>query len=218
MFSKTPDALMAETQAPEPTHKAPPAAPVSYDEFLEWADEDVHAEWINGEVRTMPPASAPHQRIVHFLSGILSTWVEEREAGEVFVAPFQMKLEERPSGREPDVLVVTEAHRDRIHETHVEGPADLVVEVVSPGSGPRDRGDKFYEYEAAGIPEYWIADPEREQLEVYRLTEDRYESAFMGAKGRVESEVLDGLWVRAEWLWQRPLPKLLDVLSELGLL
>ncbi|MFB6271808.1 MAG: hypothetical protein ABEL51_02830 [Salinibacter sp.] len=56
------------------------------------------------------------------------------------------------------------------------------------------------------------------QVEVYRLKEDRYESAFMGAEGRVESEVLDGLWVRAEWLWQRPLPKLLDVLSELGLL
>jgi hypothetical protein len=60
-------------------------------------------------------------------------------------------------------------------------------------------------------------DPEREQLEVYRLAEDRYESIFMGGEGRVESAVLDGLWVRAEWFWQRPLPKVLDVLSELGL-
>ena len=208
---------MTETRAPEYSRDAPPESPVSYKEFLTWADEDIHAEWINGEILTMPPASAPHQRVVQFLSRILSTWVEERDAGEVFVAPFQVKLEERPSGREPDVLVVTDEHRDRIHETHVEGPADLVVEVVSPESGPRDRGDKFYEYEAAGIPEYWIIDPERKQLEVYRLVENRYESAFMGGEGRVESTVLNGLWVRAEWFWQRPLPKVLDVLSELGL-
>jgi Uma2 family endonuclease len=216
MLSKTPDALMAETQAPEPTHKAPPAAPVSYDEFLEWADEDVHAEWIDREVTLMPPASNRHQDLVRFLTSLFNMVVETTDAGAVVrPAPFQMKLD---NGREPDVLVVTAANRDRVQDTHVEGPADLVVEVLSPGSGPRDRGDKFYEYEAADIPEYWIVDPEREQLEVYRLTEDRYESVFMGTEGRVESEVLDGLWMRAEWFWQQPLPKVIDVLSELDLL
>jgi Uma2 family endonuclease len=112
---------MTETCAPEYSREAPPEPPVSYKEFLAWADEDVHAEWINGEIQTMPPASAPHQRVVQFLSRILGTWVEERDAGEVFVAPFQVKLEERPSGREPDILVVTDEHRDRIHETHVGG-------------------------------------------------------------------------------------------------
>lgn len=208
---------MAETHAPKPTREAPPEPPVSYDEFLAWADEDVRAEWIDGIIQTMPRASAPHQRIVRFLSGVLSAWVEDREAGEVFVAPFQMKLEERPSGREPDVLVVTEAHRNRVRDTHLEGPADLVVEVISPESGPRDRGDKFYEYEAAGIPEYWIVDPEREQLEMYQLEGERYEVAFMGENGRVESDVLGGFWMRAEWFWQRSLPRLLDVLSELDL-
>lgn len=208
---------MTETHAPEPARKAPPEPPVSYDEFLEWADENTRAEWIDGEIRTMSPASAQHQRLVRFLSNVLGTWVEEREAGEVFVAPFQMKLDVRPSGREPDVLVVTAAHRDRVRETHLEGPADLVVEVVSPESGARDRGEKFYEYEAAGIPEYWIVDPARQQLEVYRLEGERYQVAFMGEEGRVESGVLEGLWVRAEWLWPRPLPRLLEVLSELGL-
>lgn len=208
---------MAETHAPEPTRKAPPEAPVSYDEFLAWADENTRAEWVDGEIQTMNPASAPHQRLVRFLSNVFGTWVEERGAGEVFVAPYQMKLEGRPSGREPDVLVVTEPHRDRIRDSHLEGPADLVVEVVSSESGPRDRGEKFYEYEAAGIPEYWIVDPNREQLEVYRLEEERYRVASMGEEGRVDSAVLDGLWVRAEWFWQRPLPPVLDVLSELGL-
>ena len=206
---------MTELRTSEEPRRTPPAPPVSYDEFLEWAEENVRAEWIDKEVRLVPPASNRHQDLVRFLTSLFSTVVEATDSGAVVrPAPFQMKLE---NGREPDVLVVTEAHRDRVHETHVEGPADLVVEVVSPGSGPRDRGDKFYEYEAAGIPEYWIVDPEREQLEVYRLVDDRYENAFMGATGRVRSDVLNGLWVQAEWFWQRPLPNVLDVLSELGL-
>ena len=206
---------MTELRTSEEPRRTPPAPPVSYDEFLEWAEENVRAEWIDKEVRLVPPASNRHQDLVRFLTSLFSTVVEATDSGAVVrPAPFQMKLE---NGREPDVLVVTEAHRDRVHETHVEGPADLVVEVVSPGSGPRDRGDKFYEYEAAGIPEYWIVDPEREQLEVYRLVDDRYENAFMGATGRVESHVLEGLWIRAKWFWQRPLPNVLDVLSELGL-
>ena len=61
-------------------------------------------------------------------------------------------------------------------------------------------------------------DPEREQLEVYRLVDDRYENAFMGATGRVESHVLEGLWIWAKWFWQEPLPNVLDVLSVLDLM
>ena len=45
---------------------------------------------------------------------------------------------------------------DRVHRTYLDGPADLVVEIVSPESAGRDRGEKYYEYEAAGIPEYWL--------------------------------------------------------------
>ena len=54
-------------------------------------------------------------------------------------------------------------HLDRLTDSHLSGPADLVVEIVSPDSLGRDRGDKFAEYEAASIPEYWLIDPVRQQ-------------------------------------------------------
>jgi len=206
---------MTETRVPDPPRDAIPEPPVSYEAFLDWADEDVHAEWIDGEIHVMAPASSTHQRLVRFLSNVLSVWVEERDAGEVLTAPFQMKLER---GREPDLLFVRKENRDRIRETHLDGPADLVVEVVSSESGSRDRGEKFYEYEAAGIPEYWILDPQREQLEVYRLREERYHMAFMGREGRIELDVLDGIWIEAEWFWQEELPPVLDVLKEWDLI
>jgi hypothetical protein len=50
------------------------------------------------------------------------------------------------SGREPDVLFLASAHVGRLTETYLNGPADVMVEIVSPDSVGRDRGDEFYEY------------------------------------------------------------------------
>jgi len=207
---------MTDTRSPEPTREAPPAPPVSYDEFLAWADEDVRAEWIDGEIHIMSPASDRHQDLARFLTSVFSV-ATETDSGDAIVrpAPFQMKLDR---GREPDLLVVRGEHRDRLRDTYLDGPADLVVEVVSPESGARDRGEKFYEYEEAGIPEYWLVDPDREELAVYRLQENRYRTAFEGHEGRAESAVLDGFWIEAEWLWQEELPPVLEVLRRWELL
>jgi len=202
---------MTETSVPNSTETAVPDPPVSYKEFLAWADEDVRAEWIDGHIHVMSPASDRLQDLARFLTSIFTVAVEaDPDDAIVRPAPFQMKLDR---GREPDLLVVKEEHRDRVRDTYLDGPADLVVEVISSESGTRDRGEKFYEYEEAGIPEYWLIDPEREELTVYRLKEGRYRTAFEGHEGRAESAVLDGFWIEAEWLWQEDLPAILTVLD-----
>ncbi len=112
------------------------------------------------------------------------------------------------SGREPDVHFVATSHLDRLHETYLDGPADLVVEIVSPESAGRDRGDKFYEYRAAGIPEYWLIDPQLEQAEFYQLdAQGRYQLVPPDVQqGIYHSRVLPGFWLQVEWLWEDPLP------------
>jgi Uma2 family endonuclease len=207
---------MAETHAP--TRKSVPELPVSYDEFLAWADEDTRAEWVDGDIVFMSPISDTHQDLVEFFLTLLRLHVEHHEKGWVRSSTFQMKLDVIPSGREPDIVYLREEHRDRMTGTYIDGPADMAVEVVSPESGPRDRGEKFYEYERAGVPEYWLVDPDREELVVYRLEEEQYRTAFGGREGRVESVVVDGFWVEAEWLWREELPHVLDVLRRWGLL
>lgn len=189
--------------------------PMSYAEFLAWADEDTLAEWVNGEAIMTSPASNIHQDLSGFLESLLRIFVESRQLGIVRNAPFQMKLEH---GREPDLLFVAAAHLPRLQETYLDGPADLVVEIVSPESAGRDRGEKFIEYEAGGVLEYWLLDPQRQWAEFYLLQNGRYHLAFAGAAGEYRSTVLPGFWLRTEWLWQRPLPTVLTVIRELGLI
>ena len=119
--------------------------------------------------------------------------------------------------RSPHVPLIVEAkeHLSRLKKTHLEGPADLVVEIISPESRARDRGEKFYEYEQGGVREYWLIDPVRKQAEFYHLGKNRiYRLMPISDNGLFRSAVLEGLWLKVEWLWQEPLPPLLSVLKE----
>lgn len=190
----------------------------TFEEFLDRADEDVWAEWVHGEIVPMTPASNEHQDIVNFLLTLLRLHVEEHDLGWIRSAPFAMYLPERPQSREPDLLFVARERMDRVQPTHLRGPADLVVEIVSPESLSRDRGEKFVEYEAAGIPEYWLIDPLRQQAEIYGLGDDRRYHPLPAAEGMVTSQAVAGFRLNLGWLWKKPLPRILDAARELGLL
>ena len=209
-------------QLAEALSEAPARREMTYEEFLAWADEDTLAEWVAlpgekiGEVVMASPASDQHQNLADFLITVLRPYVESHSLGWVRSAPFQMKLER---GREPDLLFVASGHLERLKETYLDGPADLVIEIISPESVARDRGTKFYEYAQGGVAEYWLIDPQVEWIEFYRLGEAGfYEVVFSGREGVYHSEALPGFWLRVEWLWQTPLPPILAVLRELGLL
>ena len=199
-----------------PAQREPPPRKMTYEEFLDWCDEDTWAEWVNGEVQMVSPASTRHQALASFLDAVLRAFIETHNLGVILPAPFSMRLPNVPSGREPDLLFIANEHHDRLKETFLDGPADVVVEIISPESIGRDRGDKFVEYEAGGVAEYWLIDPERQQAEFYHLGADqRYHSMGMGNNGTFRSQAISGFWLRVEWLWQDPLPKVVDVLREL---
>lgn len=188
---------------------------LTYDEFLNWLDEDTLAEWVDGVIVMTSPASLRHQIIANFLAELLGAYVRLHALGRVVSAPFQMKVGQ--SGREPDVLFVANAHLDRFQPTLLDGPADLVVEIVSPESAGRDRGDKFYEYEAAGIPEYWLIDPRTERAEFYQLNaRGAYQLVAPGADGVYHASAAPGFWLREAWLWEDPAPAIEDALLDIA--
>lgn len=178
----------------------PPAAYVTYEEFLALPG-DAHVEWVDGEVVPMVSVQLVHARITSFLIRLLGALVDERGIGEVLAEPFNIRLTK--TGRAPDVIVVLNAHMDRYRDIYLQGPPDLAIEVMSPGSEATDRGEKYFEYEAGGIPEYWLIDPEREVAEFYVLDErGRYRA--VGVDDWFESRTVPGLRVRLAWFWERP--------------
>jgi Uma2 family endonuclease len=197
----------------------PPDRKLSYEEFLAWCDEDTWAEWVNGEIVVVSPASDRHQDLASFLIAVLRIFVEALNLGVLRPAPFQMKTGPGLPGREPDILFVAREHLDRLKANYLEGPADLVIEILSPESRLRDRGEKRAEYEAGGVREYWLIDPERREADFYVLdARGRYRLVEIGQEEIYESPTLAGFRLNLAWLWRDPLPKVLDVARELGLL
>jgi Uma2 family endonuclease len=189
---------------------------LSYEEFLDWCDEDTLAEWVDGEIIMASPASYRHQVVSDFLLTVLNIYIEQRGLGRVISAPFQMKTGPALSGREPDLLFIAQENLHRLKNTYLDGPADLAVEVVSPESRLRDRGEKLAEYEMGGVREYWIIDPGEQRADFYVLAADgRYERRRAEAQGVYRSQIVVGFWLKEAWLWQEPLPKVLEVLREL---
>ena len=184
---------MVEYIRPEPVrHETIVADNVSFEHFLKYFAEE-HAEWLMGKVIIVGSNNTVHQRIQMFLGNLLNLFLGSKDLGQVLSAGVPMYLGDDKPAREPDLLVILNEHIDRIKENRLEGVADVAVEIVSPESTIRDRGDKFDEYEAAGVPEYWLFDPMRETADIYALgAEGRYHRRPLDEAGRVTSGLLPG--------------------------
>jgi Uma2 family endonuclease len=187
---------------------------MSYEDFLEWNGDEGWFEWVNGEVFEMSNPSLIHQDISDFLTAILRFFVEANQLGRVISAPFQLKFDFRNTGRQPDIMFVSKGNSENIKKQYVDKTADLVIEIISPESRTRDKGDKFYEYEAAGVREFWLIDPDRKRAEFYTLGEDGFFNFEVAEDGIFKSKVLEGLTLKVDWLWQENLPNLMDVLKD----
>lgn len=185
---------------------------ISFEEFLTKFDGK-HAEWIDGEVIEFMSASDKHQDLSDFLIAILRIFIEENDLGIIRTAPMTIKLGDR--GREPDLFFIAKNRLKSLKKNYFDGAPDLIIEIISPESRGRDRGDKFYEYEKAGVREYWIIDYERQKVEFYNLDKDGFfQMVFADETNFFQSQVLPNLRLNVSWLWQEKLPNLLQVLKE----
>lgn len=189
---------------------------ITFEQFLDALDEDTRAEWIDGEVVTLSPASTLHERVGGFLYLLLRAYVEQKGLGRVLIAPFVMRLPKSNRGREPDILFVKQENLARLKDTYLEGPADLVVEIASTESRLRDRGEKYTEYELEGVSEYWIIDPEEKRVDFFVLSaRGLYERHQEDAQGVYLSQAISGLALPVHWLWE--CPPLVEAIQKLGL-
>ncbi len=195
---------------PAPRARRAPLLRMAFEGFLAREDEHQFAEWVDGQVILLTTTSE-HQLFCKFLLKVLDSFIEANDLGELLPAPFAMRASAGGNAREPDLLFIARERLHLIRANWLDGPADLVVEVVSPDGRTRDRRTKFREYAEGGVREYWMVDFERRQAEFYSLTDGVYVPLPIGEDGIVHSMVLEGFWLDTEWLWQRPFPTLAAV-------
>ncbi len=134
------------------------------EDFLMLGEMKTPCQLINGEL-IMSPAPAPnHQRVSRKLFKVIDKAIGD--IGELFYSPIDLYIDNR-NVFQPDIVYLSEVSKSFLTGRGIEGPPDLVVEIISPSNSYTDRNQKKSSYLDFGVKEYWIIDPGNETIEIY---------------------------------------------------
>lgn len=197
------------------TRKPLPSLEMTEERFVEWATEMVRAEWVDGRVILMSPVTVEHEELSVFFAMTLGFLIEVEDWGRLYGSEVLVRLATQRAQRLPDLKLVAKARRAIVQRAVIDGAPDIIIEVVSRDSVARDYRDKYIQYEAAGVREYWIVDPLQKRVEVHALHGKKYKPVYQ-VDGWVRSVVLPKFAVQPDRLFKRPLPPVIKTLKELG--
>jgi Uma2 family endonuclease len=165
-------------------------------------NDDSYYELINGYIMKKSAPRPQHQRVSMKLSRVISNYLFGNSKGEIFAAPIDVFLDNY-NAVQPDLVFVSSDNQDIITNDGIVGIPDLVIEIISPSSVIRDRVDKKNLYEKLNIKEYWIIDPQYQDIEVYSILNGRYEllSGVTMFEGELKSNLLEGISIELEELF-----------------
>lgn len=149
------------------------------DDIYALADGE-RAELIDGKIYYMAPPSWTHQKISMFLSTEISSYIKNKDGKcEVVAAPFAVFLNKDDKNyMEPDISIICDPNK--LDEKGCHGAPDWVIEIVSPRSRSMDYYKKLLKYNTAGVREYWVVDPEKKLVTVYRFEREEMEEYSFG--------------------------------------
>jgi Uma2 family endonuclease len=185
---------------------------VSEDDFYRLADEDSSWEYLDGRIVMHSPASDRHEDLFGFLMTLLRDYVGERGGAVVRGSRYPMRLDAQWSP-EPEILVVRDSRRHLMTKRCLEGPADMVIEIVSESDPRLDYREKLPRYQQAQIEEIWIVNPFEQNVRADIRMATGYRTTTV-SDGRLESAVIAGFWIDVGWLWQDELPPTLSCLRQ----
>ena len=146
---------------------------LTYEDYLLFPDDGQRHELIDGVHYVSPAPALYHQLVSGRLHGELYQLVAKAKLGNVYSAPTDVELG-RHDIVQPDLVIVSAARKEILTDSRVLGAPDLVVEVLSPSTGARDRAQKLRAYERTGVAEYWIVDPKLRVIDQYGLEQRKY--------------------------------------------
>src|SRR5260370_10364134 len=153
----------------------PPQGTWTYNDYAALPDDGYRYEIVNGVLVMTPAPSPEHQAISVRIAYYLFPHIDLMGIGKLFTAPIDVELGPK-NVFQPDLVVVLNAHLDRVAEKKIIGAPDLVVEVASPSTAAYDRLTKYEKYAHAGIREYWMVKPKSRSVELVLLQGSEYRS------------------------------------------
>ena len=144
----------------------------TYEDLLHTPDDGKRYEVLEGDLVVSPSPSWKHQRVSRKLNALLAI-AEQAEHGYAVYAPMDVVFGPHDVA-EPDLLFITKGNARLITDDNIQGPPDLVVEIISPNSRKRDVIIKRDIYERYGVRFYWLVDPEEETVRVFELKDGVY--------------------------------------------
>lgn len=138
--------------------------------------EGVRAELIEGDlIYNQAAPSRIHQTMLGELYTVINNYIKSKDGFcRVYPAPFAVKLrEDRKTIVEPDISVICD--KNKLTDRGCTGAPDWIIEIVSPSNSSHDYILKLNLYANAGVREYWIVDPYKERIFVYRLEQEHFE-------------------------------------------
>lgn len=185
---------------------------MSMDAYLALGGES-RFEWVQGKLVAMPAIHDRHDDLMSYLRQLLNAYFALRPIGFTRGENFVMVLASVDTVRLPDLQVILKTNPNYT-ATALRGPADIVVEIVSPESVERDHGTKFKEDETGGVPEYWIIDPLRREVRLYRLDEAGvFQRQQPDEAGYYTTPQLPDFMLHVPTLWRARLPNVIQIVD-----
>jgi len=146
----------------------------TYEDYL-YMPDDKRYELVEGGFWVAPAPDYEHQTVAANLFRELDQYVRQHKLGEVRFAPLDVVLSDE-NVVQPDLLFIPKERSFIITKKNISGAPDLVIEIISEGTGHHDRQVKRKLYAKYGVKEFWLVDPDKKTIEVLSLGKTGYKS------------------------------------------
>lgn len=145
---------------------------LTYDDFVLFPDDGMRHEIIDGEHYVTPSPNLPHQELLGRLHVEIALFLRQHsDVGRVFLSPLDVVFT-KWDVVEPDLLFVANDQIDILTTINVQGPPALAIEILSPSTRHVDEQVKLRLFDRGGVREYWLVDPDRDSVTVFRRQPD----------------------------------------------
>jgi Uma2 family endonuclease len=166
---------------------------LTYEDYVLIPEDGKRHEILDGEHYVTPAPFIRHQLISSNLHSLLGPFIRRRRLGTLLAAPTDVILSPHDIAQ-PDLFFISNERAEIITEPNVQGAPDLVIEILSKRTRRRDESLKLERYGRYGVLEYWIVDPQRKDVKVYRLGEGRLRLvAELSVEDSLATPLLPGL-------------------------